>query len=108
MITKIMMIKVIIMIIKIMMIDVIVMVDYDDNYTKWHWRLSNDRGDCNGTVNGVWHLASDDEDDDDDEEEEEDGEDEDCWLSGWMWSLLIVTLGHWSSSINDHDKGWLI
>ena len=87
----------IIMIIKIMMIDVIVMVDYDDNYTKWHWRLSNDRGDCNGTVNGVWHLASDDEDDDD-EEEEEDGEDEDCWLSGWMWSLLIVTLGHWSSS----------
>ena len=58
------------MITKIMMINVIVMVDHDDNYTKWHWRLSNDRGDCNGPVNGVWHLASDDEDEEEDEEGE--------------------------------------
>ena len=76
-----MMIKVIIMIIMIMMIDVIVMVDHDDIYTKCHWRLSNDRGDCNGTVNGVWDLASDDEDDDDEEEEDEEDE-EDCFFIG--------------------------
>ena len=38
-------------------------------FTQWHWRLSNDRGDGNCTVDWVWNLAPDHHHHDDHESE---------------------------------------